>query len=528
MGCASSNGVDGNATDVVSQDDRKLFVPTVGYVAKTKKPPSFAVNKVFVNIFHHSKVSFILCNEAKVGADKMGDACVIYDAAIATPVYNKLALLSVDEYEAARLYVAEQVIEFINKKFRESLEVSECKLPKIKRGYVGEEISHFEEEATPSTKTVLLSKPQPEQGNSLIVPGATGIAVGDLKQNVIQTPATPTIPVPSIPLPSVSLSTGPASPPSMKGNLWKLYSDSGTAVWRKGYCMLLEGKINEESTQTSLENYGVIQFKLSQRVNRSTDALTDTEFKTNTLTYVVTNILTDYVNRERNATAAGDTRPTASSTIAVGEILPESRENSVSSCSAAIVLYPKNTGSSDSYICFLCETDQDSMSWLNAMNSHIRHYYPVLAAKDEDDDPERSATDMEPPPIIKGHGKKQGRALIKTWKQRYFVAEEGSLHYYESPVAIYPYGVDKRGEIDLTTFDIQMSHNVRKNPNHQSETAESPDDCSAITFQSDVLKEKFVIVLDNIEDESGRLSSTAWFDGISAHIKYAKAVNSPS
>ena len=101
------------------------------------------------------------------------------------------------------------------------------------------------------------------------------------------------------------------------------------------------------------------------------------------------------------------------------------------------------------------------------------------------------------------------------------------LNYYETPVDIYPYGVNKRGDINLASYTINLSHNVRKNAAHHSDTAASPDDATAIEFYSVKNKENFVIVLDNATvDGAGNISTNkdTWFNHLQLHIEYAKTV----
>jgi len=191
-----------------------------------------------------------------------------------------------------------------------------------------------------------------------------------------------------------------------------------------------------------------------------------------------------------------------------------------------IVLYKKETIQVDNSVaeCFIMETEKDFMSWGMAFKSHIRHYFPIV---DEDDDVDNNGT-VKPPPLIRGNGKKQGRGLVRTWKQRYFVLDSGILNYYESPIDIYPFGMDKRGDITLTSFTVELTHNVRKNSQHHSETASSPSETTAITFSSSKTKEHFVIILDNISmNYDGKYTNNAdvWYNHICAHIEYARLMN---
>ena len=88
--------------------------------------------------------------------------------------------------------------------------------------------------------------------------------------------------------------------------------------------------------------------------------------------------------------------------------------------------------------------------------------------------------------------------------------------------------MDKRGDIALTTYSAALSHNVRKNAQHQSDTAATPADSTAVTFSSTELKEHFVIVLDNISTNyDGKYTNNGdvWFNHLTAHIEYARMMN---
>lgn len=580
--CASSDAVNGEKKPEelsnIGIDEKQTFVPNVGFVAKTKKPPGFAINKVFVNIFHHPSVGFVLCNDGQVGADKTGAPCVIYNTVINSALFNKLSLMTVDDNEASKIVVAKQIIGFINEKFSESLDVGTCVIPKMKRGYVGEEISPFITDTTPTNLKIHLertpdasSQPVPPSAASEIAIAATAAAAAYVpvltpSPTLVSTVASASVPAPapapvSVPAPVSTPSPVPVhtmsavpmsiplpevgnSPPSMKGYLWRLHlnGDGIAPRWSRKYCMLLEGKINEDSDQTSLEDQKAYSFKLTSRVERGPDAVPDDSFDSRLSSMLLKALLMEYVAKARHA-ARGTSSPghgqvelgVAAGNVKVDELLPQSTDNTISSCSTLIVLSSgarlvSSSGGSEQLVCYLCEGDKDAFRWTNAINAHLRHYFPSLTGpagpRDEDDDEIGLPSDMAPPPIIQGNGKKQGRHLIKTWKQRYFVAENGVLSYYESAVDIYPYGVDKRGDIVLTTFTISKSHAVRKNVGHLSDTAfADPDKTTAIRFESTTLKENFVISLDNIPDETGVASPNTWFDGLQAHIAYAKAQN---
>ena len=111
MGCASSS-LNKSSTQITEPKTLKenakeieVFVPNIGYVVKTKRPDSYAVNKVFINIFTHDKVPNLICNEVRLGCDKNNDSCLIYDCVINHSKYTAMCLLEVSEFEKSKLFV---------------------------------------------------------------------------------------------------------------------------------------------------------------------------------------------------------------------------------------------------------------------------------------------------------------------------------------------------------------------------------------------------------------------------------------
>ena len=60
------------------------------------------------------------------------------------------------------------------------------------------------------------------------------------------------------------------------------------------------------------------------------------------------------------------------------------------------------------------------------------------------------------PDLKKGYILKQGH-LVKNWKNRFFILEEGLLTYYESSTANAPYGVNKKGEMSMKDVTVTDS-----------------------------------------------------------------------
>jgi hypothetical protein len=44
---------------------------------------------------------------------------------------------------------------------------------------------------------------------------------------------------------------------------------------------------------------------------------------------------------------------------------------------------------------------------------------------------------------------------MKSWKSRFFVLENGTLSYYEKEILEYPYGVNKKGGVNLKNMKIE-------------------------------------------------------------------------
>jgi len=75
MGCGASKDV-------------AEFTPFEGYVIKTKKLDD---SKVFVNVFHHESVEYILYGKPKLATNKGDEKCLTYDVVINTGVCEKCA-----------------------------------------------------------------------------------------------------------------------------------------------------------------------------------------------------------------------------------------------------------------------------------------------------------------------------------------------------------------------------------------------------------------------------------------------------
>ena len=108
MGCSSSSpeDIEDKNAPQLNGDGKSFFIPKIGYVVKSRKPESYAVGKVFVNIFHHDPIPHVLCNEVKFGQDKSGENCLIFDTVISSSIYKNILLMSKQDSDNAKQYVS--------------------------------------------------------------------------------------------------------------------------------------------------------------------------------------------------------------------------------------------------------------------------------------------------------------------------------------------------------------------------------------------------------------------------------------
>ena len=108
MGCTSSKST--NSSIVTSNTNGKAviskglnvitvdFLPEVGYVIKARKEGN---TKCFINVFHHSSVLYLICDDAILAPDKSGEPCLTYQCCINTAVLT-ICLTN----EEAKIYVS--------------------------------------------------------------------------------------------------------------------------------------------------------------------------------------------------------------------------------------------------------------------------------------------------------------------------------------------------------------------------------------------------------------------------------------
>ena len=91
MGCnnskediATDNQAPTNVPTSQAPVDENHFLSEIGFVVKTKKPGDV---KVFINVFHHSSVLYVVTGEKpKFSTDRSGDPCLTYDCVINSAV----------------------------------------------------------------------------------------------------------------------------------------------------------------------------------------------------------------------------------------------------------------------------------------------------------------------------------------------------------------------------------------------------------------------------------------------------------
>lgn len=125
-------------TPVVIPPPPTDFTAEIGFVIKSRievENDEGASAKVFVNVFHHSAVLYILTNwKEKYTTDKSGGNTLTYDVVINTAIFTRCS--ASDE---SKEYVSEQIIDYLNTSLPNKLS-QEFKIPRMKRGYVGDEI----------------------------------------------------------------------------------------------------------------------------------------------------------------------------------------------------------------------------------------------------------------------------------------------------------------------------------------------------------------------------------------------------
>jgi hypothetical protein len=99
------------------------------------------------------------------------------------------------------------------------------------------------------------------------------------------------------------------------------------------------------------------------------------------------------------------------------------------------------------------------------------------------------------PALKKGYLFKQGH-VVRNWKKRFFVLENGWLMYFVHATHVYPYGLEEKGKISLRGAKIVLEGNNKIN----------------ITLQ-DRLKQFIVSIRYPTEREE-------WYIAIKNHIKY--------
>ena len=135
----------------------------------------------------------------------------------------------------------------VNKLQKEVISVSDCKVPNMRRGYVGDDVPEFVEGSDEQLieKELLLKRP------AAITAAAAPTSSDGLAGSGV---------------PSGSSAN---HPPNMKGDIWRLRSNN---IWSKKYHLLLNGQLNEDTNQLSLEGYSMHMFRLDGLNQSTSDA----------------------------------------------------------------------------------------------------------------------------------------------------------------------------------------------------------------------------------------------------------------
>ncbi len=134
--------------------------------------------------------------------------------------------------------------------------------------------------------------------------------------------------------------------------------------------------------------------------------------------------------------------------------------------------------------------------------------------------------EMAPPAIKKGSMTKRGH-IVHNWKSRHFVLMDGILTYYESASPNPPYGINKKGEMNLrgaevtgnkTNLIIKRIKDTGDSRNSKFNRSSSSRKSLSGKVESDGHDELIVdIKYPNERDE--------WLEAIQSHIEYFTNIN---
>lgn len=259
-----------NSTPIQAQSSNAI-IPLIGFVIKLKKIDD---SKVFINVFHHDAMSMdtIHVCPPKKSTDKKGEEADLYDTVIATSLFST-SVVSDDE----KMKLCQQIIAKVNADFRESLPLEKFVLPKIKKGFAGNEIAPI---YLPTPQVCDSSQSPPPQSPPFSTSSSS-----------TPPPSMPPLPAPASPSPNPNLnlnaidvlpekgtkaSSRPPTPPPIEraaalvdssetlppvifGNL--LGCGDSDDTFTKHYYVLGKGAINWYNSVTDSEPLGTVELK---------------------------------------------------------------------------------------------------------------------------------------------------------------------------------------------------------------------------------------------------------------------------
>lgn len=107
--------------------------------------------------------------------------------------------------------------------------------------------------------------------------------------------------------------------------------------------------------------------------------------------------------------------------------------------------------------------------------------------------------------------KKSREGIIKNWKRRYFVVDNGLLCYFEKKLEVPPFGVNKKGECSLKGATACIATSDKFADGNAAEKAKR-----IVITTSDASSDKSMLIEAMDEEEADE-----WIQSIQAHIEYA-------
>lgn len=158
------------------------FTAEIGFVVKSRVEDD---SKVFINVFHHSSVLYIATTLTdKYTTDKSGNSTLTYDVVINTAVFT---ICSADD--ESKEYVSEQIIDYMNKKLPVKIS-QEFKIPRMKRGYVGDDIPTMKIPDASIKERLITERPEEERAVAAMTEENVHVASAAAEKSELDSPAT--------------------------------------------------------------------------------------------------------------------------------------------------------------------------------------------------------------------------------------------------------------------------------------------------------------------------------------------------